>query len=160
MSDDSDNGLRAFQALGRFLEEDEWYPQQMDDRLLYRLAFAGKNGQVICFAQIEAELELLIFYVYAPVKAPEARRPAVAEFVTRANYGTWIGNFELDYADGEIRYKGCVDFEGTTLSDPQIRNTIYASARTMDQYLPGLMDVIYGNASPAEAIASVEGTQG
>jgi len=46
------------------------------------------------------------------------------------------------------------------LSDPQIRNTIYASVRTMDKYLPGLMDVIYGNASPAEAIASVEGNQG
>jgi hypothetical protein len=160
VSDDSDNGLRAFQALGRFLEEDGWYPQRMGDRLLYRLAYAGDSGQVICFVQVEAELELMIVYVYAPVKAPEARRPAVAEFIVRANYGIWIGNFELDYADGEIRYKGCVDFEGTTLGDPQIRNTIYASVRSMDRYLPGLMDVIYGNTSPAEAIASVEGKKG
>lgn len=156
MSDDPDNALRAFETLGRFLEADEWYPQQVEDMLLYRVAFAGENGEATCFAQIEPELELFIFYAYAPVKVPAARRAAVAEFVNRANYGMWIGNFELDYADGEVRYKGSVAFKDTTLTEALIRNTIYVSVGALDQYLPGLRDVVDGHASPAAAIASIE----
>ncbi len=40
-----------------------------------------------------------------PVKAPEEKRLAIAEFVARANDGLRIGNFELDFGDGEVRYK-------------------------------------------------------
>jgi hypothetical protein len=156
MSENLDNALNACETLARFLEQDEWYPQEVEDLLLYRMAFAGKNGEMICFAQIEPELELFAFYAYAPVEVPAERRSAVAEFITRANCGMWIGNFELDYADGEVRYKGSVHFEGTALTEPLIRNTVYDSVEAIDQYLPGLRDVVEGRASPAEAIASVE----
>jgi hypothetical protein len=156
MSDDPDNGLRAFETLGQFLEADGWYPQQVEDMPLYRVGFAGENGEAACFAQIEPDLKLFLFYAYAPVEVPAARRAAVAEFVNRANYGMWIGNFELDYADGEVRYKGSVAFKDTTLTEALIRNTIYASVGAMDQYLPGLRDVADGRASPVEAIASIE----
>lgn len=156
MSNDLDNALRAFETLGRFLEADEWYPQQMEDMLLYRVAFAGENGEATCFAQIEPELELFLFYAYAPIEVPTGQRAAAAEFINRANYGMWIGNFELDYGDGEVRYKGSVAFKDTTLTEALIRNTIYASVEAMDQYLPGLRDVVDGRAAPAAAIASIE----
>jgi hypothetical protein len=29
--------------------------------------------------------------------------------------------------------------------------------QTMDRYLPGLMNVLYGGVSPAEAVAEIEG---
>jgi hypothetical protein len=160
VSDDPDNGLRAFEALGQFLETDDWYPQQVEDMLLYRAAFEGENGEGICFAQIEPELELFIFYAYAPLKVPAAQRAAVAEFVNRANYGMWIGNFELDYTDGEVRFKGSVAFKDTTLTEALIRNTIYASVGALHQYLPGLRDVVDGQTSPAAAIASIETNEG
>jgi hypothetical protein len=156
VSEEPDHTLRAFETLGRFLEADEWHPQEIEDLLLYRVAFSGENGEAICFAQIEPEVDLFVFYAYAPVEVPLQKRPAVAEFLTRANYGIWVGDFELDYADGEVRYKSSVHFEGTELTEALIRNAIYASVQAMDQYLPGLRDVIDGRASPTEAIASVE----
>jgi hypothetical protein len=81
---------------------------------------------------------------------------AVAEFITRANYGLRIGNFELDFDDGEVRYKSSLDFEGLALTPELIRNTIYPAVQTIDRYLPGLMSVFYASKSPAEAIAEVE----
>jgi hypothetical protein len=93
----------------------------------------------------------------APIKAAEEVRPAVAEFLTRANYGLYIGNFELDYADGEIRYKSSIDFEGVPLSVELIRNTLYPALQLMDRYLPGLMKVAYAGMVPAEAINEIEG---
>ncbi len=44
-------------------------------------------------------------YTVFPVKAPEEKRGAVAAFLTRANYGLILGSFELDFDDGEIRFK-------------------------------------------------------
>jgi hypothetical protein len=103
------------------------------------------------------DYEQFLFYAIAPVKAPETARPAVAEFITRANYGLRIGNMEMDFADGEVRYKSSLDFEGETLTAGLIKNTIYPAVQTLDRYVPGLMGVIYGAKSPAEAIADVEG---
>jgi hypothetical protein len=151
------NGMQAFQTLGDFLTEDEWYPQKLEDRHVYRVGFSGSNGQISCFAQVNIELEQFFFYAVAPVKVPEEHRAAVAEFTTRANYGMRIGNFELDFSDGEVRYKSSLDFEDATLTPALIKNTIYPAVRTLDQYIPGIMSVVYGGKSPAEAIDEIEG---
>ena len=152
-----DNGMRAFATLTQFLEDDGWYPQQLDDKTIHRVYFAGENGELRCYAQIRVDLEQFIFYVIAPVKAPEEVRAAVAEYITRANYGLRIGNFEMDYRDGEVRYKSSLDFEGTDLTPMLIKNAIYPAVQTMDLYLPGLLGVMYGNKTPAAAIQEIEG---
>lgn len=50
------------------------------------------------------------------MNVPEDRRLALAEFLTRANYGLFIGNFEMDWQDGEVRYKTSIDVAGDRLS--------------------------------------------
>jgi hypothetical protein len=154
--EDKANGLQAFATLTQFLEDDGWYPQQLDDKTVYRVYFAGENGELRCYAQIRVDLEQFLFYVIAPVKAPEEVRASVAEYITRANYGLRIGNFEMDYGDGEVRYKSSFDFEGETLTPKLIKNTMYPAVHTMDFYLPGLLGVMYGNKTPVEAIQETE----
>jgi len=149
-------GAHAFVVLGEFLEADGWHPQQMGEKTFYRVGFSGQSAQVNGFAQVRTDLEQLVFYVMAPVKAPEETRQAVAEYITRANYGLRIGNFEMDFSDGEVRYKGSLDFEDVGLSPELIRHAIYPAVQTMDRYLPGLMRVIYGDASPEETINEIE----
>lgn len=151
------NAQQAFITLGTFLEEDGWYPQQIEGRPIYRMGFEGRNGRYACFAQIRMDLEQFLFYVMVPTKVPEALRPAVAEFLTRANYGLRIGNFEMDYADGEVRYKSSLDFEGALLTPALIRNAIYPAVQTLDRYMPGLMAVIYGGQTPEDAVRAIEG---
>ena len=150
------SGLTAFSALGDFLQEDGWFPQRVDEQLIYRVGFSGNNGQQVCYARIIPELQQLIFYAVAPVKVPEALRPTMAEFITRANYGLRIGNFEMDYADGELRYKSSLDFEQVTLIPALLRNTLYPAVQTLDRYLPGVMQVLYAGIAPESAIAAVE----
>jgi hypothetical protein len=38
-----------------------------------------------------------------------------------------------------------------------MKRVVYDNVGVMDKYLPGVMSVIYGGASPTEAIAKVEG---
>jgi len=153
-----ENALRAHEALGQFLQDDEWYPQPLERVHAYRVGYVGTNGQVTCFAQIEPDLEQFIFYVLCPMKADEQARPAVAEYITRANFGLRIGNLELDYEDGEVRYKSSIDFEDGELTPQLMRNAIYSAVRTMDRYLGGLFAVMYGGKSAPEAIQEIEGT--
>ncbi|HEU4322509.1 MAG TPA: YbjN domain-containing protein [Roseiflexaceae bacterium] len=152
------NSLRAFDTLGKFLEDDGWYPQRAEGQYAYWVHYSGSNGDLRCYAQIRLELEQFVVYAMSPVKSPPELLPAVAEFLTRANYGLGIGNFELRYSDGRIRFKSSLDFEGDELSPNLIRNTIYPAVRISNTYLPGLMKVIYGGGSPEEAIAEIEGS--
>ncbi|GAP05451.1 MAG TPA: YbjN domain-containing protein [Anaerolinea thermolimosa] len=151
------NSLRAFDVLGRFLEEDGWYPRRVGGKYSYSMTYNGRHGDLRCYAIIRVDVEEFLFYAIAPVKIPEEVRPAVAEYLTRANYGLRIGNFELDYADGEVRYKSSLGFAGQELTVDLISNAIYPAVHTMDRYLPGLLRVSYGGATPFEAIEEVEG---
>ena len=147
-------------AVISFFKEDDWTFTQVEDRPILRLGFQGDNGQWTCYAQAREEETQLLFYSLCPVKAPEDKRPAVAEFLARANYGLFIGNFELDFGDGEIRFKTSIDVEGERLSPALVRPLVYTNVLMMDRYLPGLMSVIYGGETPAEAVAKVEGAAG
>ena len=122
-----------------------------------QVGFQGESGQWLCYARIREEQEQFVFYSVCQVNAPEDKRMAVAEFLTRANYGLLIGNFELDFSDGETRYKTSIDVEGDHLSPALVQQLVYANVLTMDRYLPGIMSVLYGDVSPAEAIAQIEG---
>jgi hypothetical protein len=153
---DIEAGLRAFRTVGQFMEEDGWHPQVLEDNYVHRAYFVGHNGEVTCFAQVRVDLEQFIFYVVMPVRAPANMRTAVAEYITRANYGLRIGNFEMDFDDGEVRYKSSIDFEGVELTPGLIRNTIYPAVQTMDRYLPGVLSVVFGGKSAEEAIAAIE----
>ena len=74
------------------------------------------------------------------------------KFLTRANYGMMIGNFEMDFTDGEIRYKTSIDVEGDKLSSALIKRLVYANVMMMDEYLPGIVSVTEGDMEPKDAI--------
>jgi len=140
----------------QFFKEEEWVFVEIEGKPALSLNYAGKSGTWSCFAKAEEDKEMLLFYSYCPVKVPENKRPLVGDFLTRANYGLLIGNFEMDYNDGEVRYKTSIDVEGDQLSVALVKRLVYDNLAVMDRYLPGVLSVIYGGASPTEAIAQVE----
>lgn len=146
-----------FNALVEFFEEDEWDFQWMEGLSVLSMGFRGRNGSWTCFAQAREVQQQFVFYSVLPVFAIDEKKQAIAEFLTRANYGMIIGNFEMDFEDGEIRYKTSIDVEGAVLSPPLIRQTVYANIIITDRYLPGLMKVLYGQITPSEAIEQIEG---
>jgi hypothetical protein len=93
-----------------------------------------------------------------PLNAGEDCRHNVAEYLTRANYGLIFGNFELDFADGDIRYRFALDCEGReSLSDNLILKTVSIPLSMIKKYGDGLAAVIFGAKSPEDAIKEAEG---
>ncbi|MEQ8673649.1 MAG: YbjN domain-containing protein [Aggregatilineales bacterium] len=139
-----------------FFEEDDWSFHPMEDIPVLSMSFTGKSGKWMCYAQAREEQQQFVFYSICPMNVPEERRLHTSEFITRANYGMIIGNFEMDYVDGEVRYKTSIDVEGDDLSFALIKQMVYANVIIMDRYLPGLMQVIFGSSSPLEVIQNIE----
>ncbi|HLP89280.1 MAG TPA: YbjN domain-containing protein [Nostocaceae cyanobacterium] len=155
----SSPNLQIFEEVVNFFKNDNWPFVQMEDQPILQTNFQGENGQWSCFARVRLEQEQFIFYSVCPVNVPENKRLAMAEFLTRANSDVVIGNFEMDFDDGEIRYKTSIDVEGERLTFGLIKQLIYPNVMIMDEYLPGIMAVIYGNISPVDAIAQIEASE-
>jgi len=151
---------RIFEAVVEFLKSDDWPTQAQEDAAVIKTGFDGESGQFNCYASARDEQDQLVFYSVFPVKVPEDKRAQVAEFITRANYGMAVGNFEMDFTDGEVRFKTSFDVEGVDLAEKLVRNLVYANVLTMDRYFPGLMRVLYGGASAEEAVREIENPAG
>ena len=145
-----------FETVQKFFTDDEWYFMRLDNQTILQMGFQGRNGKWSCYAQVNDEQKLFFFYSVCPVNVPEDKRPLIAEFITRANYGIKIGNFELDFDDGEVRYKTSIDVENDDLTPALISNHVYANIWTMDRYLPGIMSVVYSDEEPIDAIQKIE----
>jgi hypothetical protein len=135
-----------------FFTKDDWPYTKIKGEPVLLTAFQGENGKWNCSAKVREEQEQFVFYSICPVNAPDSKRQAVAEFITRANSGMIIGNFELDFADGEIRYKTSIDVQGDFLSFELIKQLVYANVTMMDEYLPGIKSVIESDVEPKDAI--------
>ncbi len=158
-SGETRSSLRALQAVAAFFTEDGWSFEQMPERPILRLPFQGKGGRWNCYAQIRVtrDVEQILFYSVLPLNVPADKLSAIAEFITRANYGMALGNFELDFNDGEVRYKTSIDVTDTEITGNLLRPLIYTNVLMMDKYMSGLMAVVYADMSPAEAVKQIEG---
>ncbi|MEM7579862.1 MAG: YbjN domain-containing protein [Cyanobacteria bacterium P01_A01_bin.80] len=145
-----------FKAVVNFFIEDDWQFAKLETEPSLRLAFQGKNGKWDCYAKAREQQQQFVFYSVSPVSAPENKRLPITEFITRANYGMIMGNFESDFTTGEIRYKTSIDVEGDNLSFALIKQMVYANVMMMDEYLPGIMAVIEQEVEVKEAILLVE----
>ena len=99
---------------------------------------------------------LLQLFAPLPAKIPPGCRPAVAEAVTRANYGMKMGKFELDYSSGELRFQIANAFTAEGLDAEIIRRLIGTAVHMVDHYFPAVMSIVYGNELPEDAIRHVE----
>jgi hypothetical protein len=66
----------------------------------------------------------------------------------------------MDMDDGELRYKVSVDVEGGELTSKMVSYMMGYAVVRMDKYYPGLMALLYGGATPADAVKLVEDRQG
>src|SRR5262245_4344882 len=145
-----------FSRLIDYMQEEGWNFDILEGETVLRFHFKGSAGRLICYADVDEEKQWLTFYSYLPVNAPDDRLMDVAEFVCRANRGMRIGNFELDFDDGEVRYKTSIDIEGGELTSKMIENLLRANLSTMNRYFKGLMELIYGHGDAEELIRQIE----
>ena len=96
----------------QFFHEDGWPLLEVDPGKTWQLTFKGTQGLWTCYAEIREEFFQFTFYSICPINVPEHKRAAVAELLTRVNSRLQLGNFEMDFDSGDLRYRTSLSLDG------------------------------------------------
>lgn len=146
-------------AINTFLEEDDWR-FSFDEKLgifKFPLNLKGKMKKINYI--IDVERNEYIVYTISPLGADEDDETIMAnmaEFICRANYGLRMGNFELDFNDGEIRFKVHVPCNEIIPTTEMIQKSIYCPAKMFERYSSGILSVLFNHTSGKEAVEQCE----
>lgn len=148
-----DTAMSLYDAMVEFFRADQWPYLALAGSPAVTMNFEGQQARWTCYAQVREAERQFIFYSLCPVIIPEDKRADVLEFITRANYGLIIGNFEMDLDTGEVRYKTSFDCEDVPVTAALFKNVIYPNLAMLDQFLPGILSVVYAESAAAEGAA-------
>jgi hypothetical protein len=147
--------ITMFGIMKAFVESSDWDHEVVQEGSVLRFAMNGDNGSWMCIALTEEELKQCVVMSYVAGEVEERYRPAMAEYITRANYGMRIGNFEMDMEDGDLRFRTSIDVADENLTPEVFRQLVIHNATQFDRYLPGIEAVLRGE-QPKQAVAAVE----
>lgn len=147
-----------YEEIIKYLDRKNWKYQEVSDKSVVHFGISANNGNIDCVADVREDRNQFVFLSYCTVIAFKNKVDVINEFLARVNYGLLIGDFELNYDSGKIRFKTSMFFdEENTPTQNVIEKTIITNLYMMDLYLPGIMSVLYGAVSPKIAISQIEG---
>jgi hypothetical protein len=133
------------------LDQLEWKPDVRDDAFA-RIRVAGTLFDFNLLIVIDDAARTIVCYGIVPVHADPDRRAAAVEAIVRINQGLRIGSFDLDFSDGQMRYRTGCDVEGGALTEHMVRTMLGNVCCCIDQFSRALMLVLFGQASAEEAV--------
>ena len=137
-----------------WLEEDGWNYSTDDERVHTGLTVDDHVYRILF--RIRQEQQVLAVYAYAPENASMENLQEASNFVTRANYALPLGNFELDFNDGELRFKLSVDLEHLVCTPLVIQNMVRTVVNTLHRYYPAFAELNTGIITVKQAIEKAE----
>lgn len=129
------------------------YPAEAPN--LLQTQFKGDNGIWFCYVFTQKDPEQVVFFSVCPVVAPPNKHVKMAEFLTRVNFNLLVGNFDMDFKTGQIRFKTSLNVENDRLTPALLRNLVFANLSIMDSYLPGIMKLIYNELEPLTVLNEI-----
>lgn len=142
-----------FDQINELLEDSDYDFQVADEEEVLRLAFESEAGQWLTYLRVMSHGPCVV-YGKPEFDVPAERRQAVADFITRVNFGILLGNFELDVGDGECRFKTAFDSDHGPVPAAIIVNSVEANLANMEKYLPGLEGLATGAMTLDEALVA------
>jgi hypothetical protein len=130
----------AFSELGWPYVEQQGLPVLLSE-------LEGPLGCWPFYARVAAEHGIVGFYSICPERVPEERRVDAADFLTWVNHGLAQGNFELDFEDGEVRFKTVMPIAGKEIDHEVVRRLVRANGLAMETYLEDIKALVSGQLS-------------
>lgn len=114
------------------------------DKELIRMSFSIESKLSSCDVLIDLRDDKYIVYAKNDMCADAGSRNEMAKLLTYINYGIIYGGFEMDFSDGEIRYRNPVNCDNCMPSDEIIRRSISTPVAMMEKYGDALLGVMMG----------------
>ena len=143
-------------AVTDFLDQKDWY---------YK--FDEENGLLECGVNLNGKMQSCRYVIIiressittlaiCPLNCQKEYRDEMAKFLTMANYNLRDGNFEMDFSDGEIRYK-CYVPCGSQIPEEKVIATCFMIPSIMfEKYGDAIVAVLFGFASAQTAYEQIK----
>lgn len=136
----------------QFLIKDNWHFQYDSDNHFFDLASNGDNGSWVTRVVVYEQDRDLLIYSFLSVKVPEKKRASLAELLLRINADLFLSAYQIDFDTGEVVLKNSISMMDGFFTSDMFGKLFYANLYTFDEYLPAIMQAIYGNESPKEIL--------
>jgi hypothetical protein len=130
--------------LKQVFTENQWPYSEVKGLPVLLSELSGPLGSWKMYAQAVEAQSLILMYSICPLHVPDERRVEMSHFLSLVNHGLAAGNFELDFDDGEIRYKTVLHVQGDEIDGLAVKRLVRANGLAMETYLPGIGAVITG----------------
>lgn len=145
-----------FDKIILFFKSQDWQYHIVGGESTAIFTINGKNGSFRCLADVQEDNKVFIFYSICNFNCPQEQLQVIAELITKLNYNRIFGNFELDYSDGEVRYKTSAYYSTSILEDEVIENVIMNNVVSMDTALKGLLTAMLSKVEVDRIVAEIE----
>lgn len=110
-----------------------------------------EQGPVHVFICMPPGRNLVALSCKLPLTVPPAQRGALAEAITRVNYGLLQGCFELDLETGDLNFRTGLPTDAAVVTDEQLRHCVGFSLALIEEYLPAFQRMMARNVALEDA---------
>jgi len=148
---------QLFNRTIEYLNSQGWHYDVDDDKDIIRFGMNIDSKLKNCRVAIMVGEKEIQSYAICPLRATKDVYGDVVEFITRANYGLKLGNFEFDYSDGEVRYHTCLACNTIVPNLAEVERCIDIGFFMLQRYGDGLAKNLMGYGNPEADIKAIEG---
>ena len=123
-----------------FLEKNGWRYRREENTNLLALSLRGEKDTYPML--IYAKAPFWVCIARLPWEIPDRNRLEVAEYLHRANYGLLLGSFEMDYDDGDVRFRSAMVRENRPVDESILDRYIKTPAAMLGQYAAGIRAIV------------------
>ena len=126
----------GIEDIKRIYEEEELKFAYEPEYQLIRFSMNIEATSDVRFIARIVNSKTALFTTILPMNIPEKMRKPVSEYLTMVNYELLLGNFQLDFIDGELSYKAVAAFEEDFgLADMTVIRLTYVGFNMFDKYI-------------------------
>lgn len=141
----------------KYLTNNNWtFSISENDKSLIFFSLSTDKGKYQCVVDVNENDKKIIFYSIYPFIVPNNFKNKLAVILTRINSNLFLGNFELDFDDGEIRFKTSIIYEDTKVTTKMIDHLIKANIFSIDTNFEIIDSFISGQINMREIIKKIK----
>lgn len=143
-------------AIKSFLKEQEWEFSKNEESNVFMFGIGGESGIIQLIIDIKDDNERVVVYSFCGSNCPKKKQKDMLKLLNYINYQIFLGNFEMDQEDGEIRFRTSTYFDNIKPTVGFVESLVFPNIYAMDKNLSSIMGLIHGGLSIGEAIKSVD----
>ena len=148
---------KIYKVITDFLDADDWNYTFDADKELIRTGVKLNNKLQNTRLLIDLRDDKYLVFATMNLRVEESARQEMANLLTRINYQLIFGCFEMDFSDGEVRFRMAVDCDDCLPSQAVVKDSIIIPEMMMEKYGDAILMVLMGFSNAENAMRGIEG---